>query len=667
MGGQRRRVEERPDPEAFLQLAGCGRKDGEHRRGRLTIFFGYAAGVGKTYAMLDAAREAARNNTDVAAGYIEPHARPDTVKLQEGLEQIPALSIRYKGIVLQEFDLDAALQRRPELVLVDELAHTNGEGCRHKKRYQDIKELLDAGIDVYTTVNVQHLESLHDIVAGITRISVHERIPDRIFDEADNVELIDIEPEELLNRLRQGKIYGRGQADRAASNFFTRENLTSLREIALRRLADRVNRIAIKEAGNARDGVALAGERILVCISPSPTSERVIRTAARMAAAFHGKLFAAVVETPGLLKLGDKAKAGLEKNIRLAGQLGADVATLHGEDPACSIAAYAGENKVTKIVIGRTVHRTRLFLYRSGMIDRLISHVPTIDIYVIPDQNARRQAVRKTASERKRKAPFKDWGVMAGAVLAATCLSWGMTSWGLDVSNAMMAYMAAVMVTAYFTREKLPGAAASVLSVLCFNFLFTDPRYSLKVSAPLSPATLVLMLGASFMISSLTSRLRFQARIAAEESNRLRLLLDIGGRMRKAGTTGEILLMAAEQAARLMKCQAVLYDMTDKKGEEPRLVPAGQHGEEEARLSSDNEKAVASWVYKNCRQAGKTTDTLPNAAAVYFPIHVGETVFAVIGLSLAPDTSAITEKDKGILYSILNETAIVISEFTERA
>lgn len=661
MGNQNTTREERPNPESFLRAAVS---DG---RGRLTIFFGYAAGVGKTYAMLDAAWEAVRNHTDVAAGYIEPHARPDTMRLLEGLEQIPALSIRYKGIELREFNLDAALKRRPELILVDELAHTNGEGCRHKKRYQDIKELLDAGIDVYTTVNVQHLESLHDIVAGITRISVHERIPDRIFDEADNVELIDIEPEELQKRLKLGKIYGQGQVDRAASNFFTRENLISLREIALRRLADRVNRIAIKEAETARGRVALAGERILVCVSPSPTSERVIRTAARMAAAFHGELSAVVVETPGLLKLQDRAKAGLEKNIRLAGQLGADVATLHGEDPAVTIAAYARENKVTKIVIGRTVHRTRLVPYRQGMIDRLITHVPTIDIYVIPDQNVRRQIVRKTASGRRRKASFRDWGIMGCALLAATCLAWGMTLWGLDVSNAMMAYMAAVLVTAYFTREKLPGAAASVISVLCFNFLFTDPKYSLKVSAPLSPATLAFMLGASFMISSLTSRLRFQARVAAEESNRLRLLLDIGNRMRKAGGTGEILLMAAEQAARLMKCPAVLYNMTDRKEQIPLLVPAGLHGEEAARLTNDNEKAVAAWVCKHCRQAGKTTDTLPNAAAVYLPVHVGETVFAVIGLGLAPDTSAMTEKDKGILYSILNETAIVISEFAERA
>ena len=325
-------------------------------QGRLKIFFGYAAGVGKTYAMLEAAHQAQKQGIDVVVGYVEPHARPDTLALLDGLEVLPCKEMDYRGIKLREFDLDGALQRRPQLILVDELAHNNAQGCRHTKRYQDVEELLQAGINVYTTVNVQHLESLNDLVSSITGIVVNERIPDSVFDRASQVELVDIEPEELVKRLRAGKVYRERQARQALQNFFTPENLAALREIAMRRTADQLNRSAVHE-GNEKS--ARAGEHILICLSSAPSNAKVIRTAARMAEAFHSGFTALFVQTPETKELSGENIKRLRGNLRLAEQLGAQIATVYGIDPAEQIAEYARVSGVTKIVLGRTNHRRR--------------------------------------------------------------------------------------------------------------------------------------------------------------------------------------------------------------------------------------------------------------------------------------------------------------------
>lgn len=343
--------EYRTDPEKLLQK--IKKENGTPGRGHLKIFFGYAAGVGKTYAMLKAAHAAKRRGVDVVVGYVEPHMRPQTTVLLNGLEQIPALEAEHKGIKLREFDLDQAMKRAPQLILVDELAHTNAESCRHSKRYQDVEELLTAGIDVYTTVNVQHIESLNDMVASITGISVRERVPDHLFDEASQVELVDIEPEELIERLNEGKIYRDAQARRALGNFFSVENLTALREIALRRCADRVNKISekVKPTGGSD---YFTDEHILVCLSSSPTNAKIIRTAARMADAFKGGFTALFVETPAFAAIDDEDKGRLRANIRLAQQLGAAIETVYGEDIALQIAEFARLSGVSKIVLGRS-------------------------------------------------------------------------------------------------------------------------------------------------------------------------------------------------------------------------------------------------------------------------------------------------------------------------
>ena len=350
--------------------------------GRLKIFFGYAAGVGKTYAMLEAAHQAKREGIDVVVGYVEPHARPDTLALLNGLERLPDMEVDYRGIKLREFNLDGALERHPQLLLVDELAHSNAQGCRHAKRYQDVEELLQAGINVYTTVNVQHLESLNDLVTSITGIAVNERIPDRVFDRASQVELVDIEPPDLEKRLKEGKIYRTQQAQRALQNFFTTENLAALREIAMRRTADQLNRVAVN---GGKEKSAKAGEHILICLSSAPSNAKVIRAAARMAEAFHSGFTALFVQTPETKELSGERLKRLRNNLHLAEQLGAQIATVYGTDSAEQIAEYARVSGVTKIVMGRINHRQNPLFGKKSLADRLVDQTD-LDIYIIPDR-----------------------------------------------------------------------------------------------------------------------------------------------------------------------------------------------------------------------------------------------------------------------------------------
>lgn len=383
-------TEEYRKPDVLLKKL---EEEASRTKGRLKIFFGYAAGVGKTYAMLASAHEAEKAGLDVVAGYIEPHARPDTAALVQGLEVLPQLQIRYQNITLNEFDLDGALARKPQLILVDELAHTNGEGCRHKKRYEDIQELLKEGIDVYTTVNVQHLESLIDLVDGITGIVVKERIPDFVFDQASQVELVDIEPEDLLDRLRKGKIYKESRAEQALNHFFTTDNLVSLREIALRRMADRVNLIQEK---SFQTGEAGAAEHILICLSPAPSNEKVIRQAARMASAFRGKFTAFFVENSDFTQYTKEDVERLRINTRLAEQLGAKTVTSYGDDIVEQIAEYAKVARVTKIVLGRTNTKRAWLSMKESFSEKLTRLAPQLEIFVIPD--AYKKKYRKKGS-----------------------------------------------------------------------------------------------------------------------------------------------------------------------------------------------------------------------------------------------------------------------------
>lgn len=655
--------ENRPDPEQLLRRNFPDREDSG--KGKLKIFFGYAAGVGKTYAMLDAARQEKAAGRDVAAGYIEPHDRPDTLSLLNGLELLPPKCVDYRGISLREMDLDAVLARRPDLVLVDELAHTNAQGCRHKKRYQDVIELLDAGINVYTTVNVQHLESLHDIVASITHIRVSERIPDSIFDSADQVELVDIGPEELRRRLEEGKIYRRDQAGKAGISFFTVENLSALREIALRRTADRVNQEVIRERDAAGKDY-FTGEHVLVCLSPSPTNARVIRTAARMASAFHADFTAVLVETEHLKKEHSRISKSMEANINLAKQFRANVITLYGEDIVEQVASYARQNGVSKIVIGRTVPRRHGIYVKPTIIDRLIKSVPNMDVYVIPDASAK-ESRRKMGAEEQRRVGMdllKTAAILALCTLASICLD----RFNLGVINVAMIYMMGTMLAAYMTRAGWCGFLASVSSVLMFNYFFTEPRYTLQADASIYPFTFAAMLVCALVTSSMASRLKMEASKGEAESRYMQILFEINRNLRKGATGEEILDICGRQVRNLLKRSIVIYDTRDGGTDRLKIYPASE-SEDSAGLTalfkSADEMAVAAWVYKNCHKAGATTDTLPGARARYTPVYKNGKVYAVIGVELGSGDT-IKPNDKNVLNIIAEETSYRLGDMEGR-
>lgn len=619
--------------------------------GRLKIFFGYAAGVGKTYAMLEAAHQAQKEGVDVVVGYVEPHARPDTLALLEGLEVLSCREVDYRGIRLREFDLDGALARRPQLILVDELAHSNAPGCRHTKRYQDVEELLQAGINVYTTVNVQHLESLNDLVTSITGIVVNERNPDHVFDRANQVELVDIAPADLEKRLEEGKIYRQRQAKQALENFFTAENLTALREIAMRRTADQLNRTAVQEK---KGKAARAGDHILICLSSAPSNAKVIRTAARMAEAFHSGFTALFVQTPETKELSGENIKRLRSNLRLAEQLGAQIATVYGADPAEQIAEYARVSGITKIVMGRVNHRQHPWIGQKSLADRLIERTD-LDVYIIPD----RQPLYKKPLGKLRKSrvrfSWRDAVVTLLCLAISTAVGFAFDWAGFSESNIITIYILGVLVTAVSTSGHLYGAANSLLSVLAFNFFFTEPRFTLQADGPSYPVTFLIMLSSSIIASSLASRVKEQARMAAEKSYYTELLLGSSQKLQTIRTEWDCLRLTAEQLSRMFD-RPVIYALNDADKElDFRIEPADEHTLLE-KLSTE-EIGVAKWVQKNNKHAGATTNTLPDSKWLFLSVRGTRGVMGIVGVPIAgyvvPDAF-----EKNLMVALLGECGL---------
>ena len=621
------------------------------QQGRLKIFFGYAAGVGKTYAMLEAAHQAKTEGINVVVGYVEPHARPDTLALLTGLEVLPNQMIDYRGIQLREFELDQALQRKPQLILVDELAHNNAQGCRHTKRYQDVEELLQAGINVYTTVNVQHLESLNDLVSSITGITVNERIPDHVFDRASQVELVDIEPNELIKRLQTGKVYRERQAKQALQNFFTTENLAALREITMRRTADQLNRSAVQE-GNQKS--ARAGEHILICLSSAPSNAKVIRTAARMADAFHSGFTALFVQTPETKELSGENMRRLRSNLHLAEQLGAQISTVYGTDPAVQIAEYARVSGVTKIVMGRINHKQNPITGKKSLADRLIE-LTDLDVYIIPD----RQPLYKKPIGKLRipKAHFswRDVTIMLVSLLLSTAVGFGFYDAGFSESNIITVYILGVLMTAAWTNGYFYGAVDSLLSVAAFNYFFTVPRFTFQANDPSYPVTFLIMLFSSIIASSLASRVKAQARLAAQKSYYTELLLESSQKFQKGRTEWDCLRLAAEQLNRMFG-RPILYALD---GAEQDLTFRVEPADEKSVLSglSSQEIGVAKWVQKNNKHAGATTNTLPDSKWLFLSVRGTQGVMGIVGIPIVgysvPDAF-----EKNLMIAILSECGL---------
>ncbi len=653
------------------------------KKGRLRIYLGYAAGVGKTYRMLEDARNLKDSGTDVVLGYIEPHNRQDTSGKTETFEKIPVLRLNYRGREFPEFNLDLALERKPSLILVDELAHTNITGARHKKRYQDIEELLDNGIDVFTTVNVQHIESLFNVVEQITGVVVNERIPDSVFDNADQVEVIDIHTEDLLQRLKEGKIYQGLNRERAAENFFTPDKLTALRELALRKVAEQVNRNALKEDRKRRESPPTGSEHVLVCLSSSKTNARVIRSAARMAEAFSANFTALFVETSDSPELKDDRRKFLSENLHLAEGLGAQIATVYGDDIAVQIAQYARLVRASKIVMGRSSVST--FFWRRKLVDRLTELTPNMDIYIIPD--------RPNASERKmRPGRKKDGGITFSDTLKSvliltmcTLISLFFDSRNFSIANIIIIYILGVQLNAFITHSRIYNIISSVLSVLVFNYFFTDPRYSLMAFDPGYPLTFVVMFTAAFITSSLIKKVKLHAKNASDKSIRTEIFLETSMKLQSAKDESDILDVTAEQLVKLLKKNIAVFrggenptksytlykydgpaqsDEIKENSEKNTVVKVTRSNsdvdyEDTGDFIDQNEIGIASWVMKNGRMAGRTTDTLSEARGMYLAVRSHGKVHAVIGTDMR-DSANLDSSERGILLTILYECGLAM-------
>lgn len=644
--------ENRPDAQKLLKQ--IDEDEQLAKQGHLKIFFGYAAGVGKTYSMLQAAHVAKRRGVDVVVGYVEPHQRPETSALLRGLEQIPTKQVEHKGIILNEFDLDLAMSRKPKLILVDELAHSNAQGCRHTKRYQDIAELIRNGIDVYTTVNVQHIESLNDMVESITGIVVRERIPDHVFDNASLVELIDIEPQELIERLNAGKIYNKPQAQKALSNFFDIKNITALREIALRRCADRVNKISEKTR-TATNNDYYTDEHILVCLSSSPTNAKIIRTAARMANAFRGTFTALFVETPAFADMSDENKKRLRNNIHLAEQFGATIETVYGDDIPLQIAEFARFSGVSKIVLGRNNARRKHFWSKPTLTERLTEFAPNLDIYIIPDKS-------KTVYEGQ---PPKIEGIKfllpdvinsIMFLLIATIIGFIFQRFDFSEANIITVYILSVLLTSIFTTQRIYSLISSALSVLTFNFFFTVPVFTFNATEAGYPVTFLIMFTSAFITSSLAGKLKHHAKQSAQNAYRTKILLETNQLLQKGRKIEDIIAVTANQLNKLLKKDIVFYPVDKSELQTPMIFSTYEVNAEE--YTNDNEHTVAMWVLKNNKRAGATTNTLGSAKCLYLAVRVNDTVYGVVGIST--QNSPIDSFEHSILLSVLGECALAM-------
>lgn len=626
------------------------------KKGHLKIFFGYASGVGKTYAMLKAAHTAKHCGVDVAAGYIEPHGYPQTAALLKEFECIPKLITEINNASVSEFDLDSALKRKPALILVDDLAHTNAPVCRHAKRFHDIEELLNAGIDVYTTVNVQHIESLNDTVASITGVSENERIPDSVFDNASHVEFVDIEPQELVERMKTESFYQSAHFKKSTDSFLTVEKLASLREIALHRCADRMNKqTKSAKAKNQRD--YHTDEHILVCLSSSPSNARIIRTAARMANAFGGTFTALFVETPDFQAMPEEDVKRLRSNMRLAEQLGAEIETVYGEDVSYQIAEFARLYGVSKIVIGRSSATRKNIIGKPTLVEKLIANAPNLDVHIIPDAESKNSLYRIQKAKSKHKAVFSISDILksVAVLLAATCIGMLFHHLGFAEANIITVYVLGVLINSVVTKHQVYSLISSIVSVLVFNFLFTVPQFTFKAYGQGYPVTFIIMFSAALLTSTLAVKLKNHAKQAAQSAYRTKVLLDTNQLLQQANEKSEIVSSTANQLVKLLQKDIVFYLVENDELMQPHIFTVFEHQAHED-ITNEEEKSVAKWVQKNNKHAGATTETFSNAKCLYLAIRVNSRVYGVVGIHI--DKEPLDSFEKSILLSILGECAL---------
>jgi two-component system sensor histidine kinase KdpD len=657
--------QQRPDPDALL--ARVQRQDARSRRGRLMIFFGAAAGVGKTFAMLRAAQAQREEGREVVVGLVETHGRAETQALLDGLEVLPSKLVPYRGSTIREFDLDAALARRPSLILVDELAHTNAPGSRHARRWQDVEELLEAGIDVWTTLNVQHLESVSDVVGGITGIRVFETVPDTFFEQADEVELVDLPPDDLLERLREGKVYLPEAAERAVANFFRKGNLMALRELALRRTAERVDaQMRDYREDQAIRSVWPAGERIMVCLSPGPRGEQLVRAGRRLATSLRAPWIVAYIETPRLQRLPAAERDQVMETLRLAEELGADTIARSGQTISEEVLDIVHARNVTKVVMGRPTRTGWRRWLLGSVVDAVAAGHHDFDLFVVGGDDARRgrpAAARDLDAvdrhERRKRLDGYLWG--CGVTLACTGIAWLMRD-SFALANLIMVYLVGVVyVSVRYGRG--PSVLASVLSVLLFDFCFVPPYLTFAVSDTQYLLTFAVMLLVGLVISGLTVGVRTQARVAGYRERRAQSLYDLSRVLVASHDESEIIAMAVRRIADEFQSPSVIL-LPDAEGRV--RYPRGAATDTALRGA---DLSVAQWVFDHAEMAGRGTDTLPGATATYFPIIGPSSTIGVLAIRAVNLRRIFLPEQQRLLETFLAQTAQAVERvrLAERA
>jgi len=653
MTDQRRDLQQRPSPEALLAQA---RRE-ESAAGKLKIFIGAAPGVGKTYKMLEEARAKRKDGVDVVVGVVETHGRAETEALLAGLEVIPRRRVDYRGRTLEEMDLDAVVARRPQLVLVDELAHTNAPGSRHPKRYLDVEELLANRIDVYTTVNVQHVESLNDVVAQITRVRIRETVPDSIFDRADAIELVDLTPDDLIQRLKEGKVYVPQQAERALAHYFSPGNLTALRELALRCTAERVDeQLLTHMQAHAIPGPWAAGERIVVCVSEDPRAAGLVRYAKRLADRLHAPWTALSVESRRTLQLGEEERDRLADTLRLAQALGGEPVTIPGSERgiADDVIAFAQANNATQIVIGKS-SRTRWFeiLYGS-VVHELVRRSGNISVHVIAGDAVPGDPIaRKTVRTAQGQPPFDPRGylVALGAVALALGVSF-FINWRLGVENVDLVFLTAIVGVA--VRYGLwPSLFASILASLCYNFFFLPPIYTFTIADPTNIAAFIFFIIMAVVVSNVAARVRTQALAAVQRARTTESLYVFSRKLAGVGTLDDVLWATAYQTALMLNVRVVLLLPEDG----AISVKTGYPPED--RLD-DADLAAANWAWENNRSAGRGSDTLPGARRLFLPMRTGRGPIGIIGIDSDKPGPLLTPDQRRLLDALMDQAALAI-------